>query len=305
MQLDLFRSPLTDPARNLALEEQLFRARSGEQAHVLLYRNAPCVVIGRNQNPWVECDVEWLTKRGVPLLRRASGGGAVWHDLGNLNISFILPRRAYDPDLFLDVVLAGLQALGISARRCDRRSLWIGDRKIAGSAFMLTGRSAMIHACILIAADLDLLRRSLASPKRGLQGRFIESTPAHVLNLTDVQPGLAPQQVEEALVAACQEELSAHETPLSAGSGTDSLLDKYRSWDWTYGRTAEFEHHVGDALLRVKRGRITEATPIGLGSRLRDCRYDRKAVATALGPEQAKLWSRLLEEIAPAAAGRC
>ncbi|MBT7164575.1 MAG: lipoate--protein ligase LplA, partial [Victivallales bacterium] len=64
MRFDLLRSPLTDPAENLALEEHLFRARSGEQAHVLLYRNAPCVVIGRNQNPWVECDVEWLTKRG-------------------------------------------------------------------------------------------------------------------------------------------------------------------------------------------------------------------------------------------------
>jgi len=301
MQLDLFRSPLTDPAKNLALEEQLFRARAGEQAHVLLYRNAPCVVIGRNQNPWVECDVEWLTERGIPLLRRASGGGAVWHDLGNLNISFILPRRAYDPDLFLDVVLVGLQALGISARRCERRSLWIGDRKVAGSAFMLTGRSAMIHACILVAADLDLLRRSLKPPKRGLQGRFIQSTPAHVLNLTDVRPGLAPQQVEDALANACQRELGAEQAPLERGTPGEPLLDKYRSWDWTYGRTAEFEHQVGDAVLRVKHGRIVEATPISLDGCLRDCPYDRNAIATALGPEQAKLWAHLLREVAPGA----
>ena len=295
MELALLRSPFTDPAQNLALEEALFRARTGSDATVLLYRNSPCVVIGRNQNPWVECDVSWLSANGIPLLRRASGGGAVWHDFGNLNISFILPRSAYEPERFLDVVLAGLRSLDLPASRCERRSLWLGERKIAGSAFMLTGQSAMVHACLLVDADLDRLRRALKAPERDLRGRFIHSVPAHVRNLADARPGLTVDELEVVLGQACCRLLDAREGRLEQLPHDEALLAKYRSWEWNYGRTADFEHHLGNAVLHVRHGHIAEAEPAELDEGLRDLAYDRDALAPVL----AKAWPSLLHQIPP------
>jgi lipoate-protein ligase A len=284
MEFRLLRSQLTDPVENLALEERVFRSRTGTQAIVLLYQNAPCVVIGRNQNPWLECDVEWLADHGTPLLRRISGGGAVWHDLGNLNISFILPRKEYVPERYLDVVLAALHELGFAARRCERRSLWLGDRKIAGSAFSLAGQSAIIHACLLVHADLDRLRRALRPPQWDLQGRFLPSVPAHVRNLASQSADLTVSVAEEAILAACRQHLPVTGQKLErlTGPADMELVAKYRSWAWTYGRTTEFEHHLDDTVLHVRHARIQSATPAWLGDALADCPYERSAVAQAL-----------------------
>jgi lipoate-protein ligase A len=304
MEVRLLRSQLTDPAENLALEEGLFRSRTGDQAMVLLYRNAPCVVIGRNQNPWQECDIEWLAGHGIPLLRRISGGGAVWHDLGNLNVSFILPRKEYVPERYLDVVLAALHELGFPARRCERRSLWLGDRKVAGSAFSLTGKSAIIHACLLVEADLGRLRASLKPPEWNLQGRFLPSVPAHVRNLADQRVDLDLATVEDAIVLACHRHFALAEPalePLTKPSAESSLSAKYRSWAWTYGRTAQFEHHLGGAVLHVKHARIDQATPEWLGTALANCPYDRPSIAAALaGVSEAREAFPLLDQIPPA-----
>jgi lipoate-protein ligase A len=302
MRSQFLHSHHTDPAGNLALEEHLFRSRQDEDAHILLYRNAPCVVIGRNQNPWTECDVGWLAEQGVPLLRRLSGGGTVWHDLGNLNISFILPRREYDPARFLNVVVTALHDLGIPARRCERQSLWVDDRKVAGSAFSLTGKSAIVHACLLVSADLPRLRRSLRPPNYDLQGRFIPSVPAHVRNLAESRPGLDCETLAEALFTACRRLLSVVnpavlELPADPPAG---LLAKYRSWEWTYGRTAEFRHVAGNSAITVKNGCIAEATPVETGSGLIGFRYEHDAACTALGEPCPLDWSAMLREIPPA-----
>lgn len=298
MQLRLLRSPSLDPVANLAQEEQLFRSRQGEQGYVLLYRNSPCVVIGRNQNPWIECDVQWLAEQHLPLLRRISGGGAVWHDPGNLNISFILPRKEYDPGRFLDVVVAGLGDLGLPVARCARQSLWVEDRKVAGSAFTLTGQSALIHACLLVDADLPRLRRSLHSPQHDLQGRFIHSVPAHVRNLAEIQSGLDVEAVAAALLAACLRLLPVPDPTVGQPDVETSpdALAKYRGWDWTYGRTAEFRQAVGDATLDMKHGCIAAAGPAELGDRLPGCRYDRSAVLAAL-QDRHESWAQLVQAI--------
>jgi lipoate-protein ligase A len=219
----------------------------------------------------------------------------VWHDFGNLNISFILPRSAYDPERFLDVVLAGLRSLHIPASRCERRSLWLGERKVAGSAFMLTGQSAMVHVCLLVDADLDRLRRALKAPGRDLRGRFIHSVPAHVRNLADAQPGLTVDALEVVLGQTCCRLLDAREGRQERLPQDEALLAKYRSWDWNYGRTADFEHHLGNAVLHVRHGRIAEAEPAELDEGLRDLAYDRDALAPVL----AEAWHSLLRQIPP------
>jgi lipoate-protein ligase A len=262
------------------------------------------VVIGRNQNPWIECDVGWLTRNGIPLLRRISGGGAVWHDLGNLNISFILPRKEYLPERFLDIVLHGLHSLGIAARRCERQSLWHGDRKIAGSAFTLTGKSAIVHACLLVDADLDRLRRSLRPPRHDLRGRFLPSVPAHVLNLSAVRQDLVMDEVQNALLLACQRALSVRpSTPRVCAQdtcGSSLATTKYGSWEWTYGRTAEFTHHSGEAFLTIKHGRIASAESGLPTPELIDLPYDRTTLDAVYPVRQRPTpLAQLLGEIPP------
>ncbi len=302
MRAQLLRSPLLDPAGNLALEEHLFRSRQDDDAHVLLYRNAPCVVVGRNQNPWTECDVRWLAEQGVPLLRRISGGGTVWHDPGNLNLSFIVPRKEYAPARYLDVAASALHDLGIPARRCERQSLWVGDRKVAGSAFSMTGKSAIVHACLLVDADLPRLRRSLQPPDHHIEGRFLPSVPAHVRNLAEIRPGLDCATLAEALLAACRRLLPGTDpaAPDSRLEPPAELLAKYRSWEWTYGRTAEFRHVADACAITVKNGCIAEATPADIGGRLIGCRYEHSAVDSALGEPCPKDWAAMLREIPPA-----
>lgn len=301
MRVQLLRSPRTDPAGNLALEEHLFRSRQDDDTHVLLYRNTPCVVVGRNQNPWTECDVGWLARQGIPLLRRISGGGTVWHDLGNLNLSFILPRREYDPARLLDVAVAALHDLSIPAHRCQRQSIWVGDRKVAGSAFTLTGKSAIVHACLLVEADLPRLRRALRVPDIDLHGRFIPSVPAHVRNLSEIRPGLDCETLSGALLDACRRLLPAV-NPLDHEIQTDLPAEfpaKYRSWNWTYGRTPAFRHATGTCALAVEKGRIAEAIPAESAERLLGCRYERTAIQTALGEPCPPAWNQLLREIPP------
>ena len=120
----------TDPAENAACEEQLFRMRPfDEEPRLLFYTNAPCVQYGRNQNPLCECNWQWCQENHIPVLQRVSGGGTVWHDLGNQNYAFILPRSDYSPDRILTLVVETLQDLGVTnARFCKRYSVWHDDK---------------------------------------------------------------------------------------------------------------------------------------------------------------------------------
>lgn len=158
--------PSTSPAENAAREEALFRARPfGHAPRLLFYTNTECVQCGRNQLPAAECDLEWCAAQRIPVLKRFSGGGTVWHDPGNLNYAFLLPRELYSPEKVLSLVVETLRDLGVSdARFCSRFSVWHGLWKISGSAFALSGPAALLHGCLPFTCDLERLRKALAAP---------------------------------------------------------------------------------------------------------------------------------------------
>ena len=203
--------PSTDPAENAAAEERLFRERPfPQEPRLLFYTNTECVQCGRNQDPPAECAVTLCAQQGVPVLKRISGGGTVFHDLGNQNYAFLLPRKDYDPAGILTLVIEALQRIGIAdARFCQRFSVWHGDFKISGSAFALSGPAALLHGCLPFTTNLDRLRQFL-TPERppDASGHAVASVVSPVANIAEVVP--SPADCRARFCAALAELAEAH-----------------------------------------------------------------------------------------------
>ncbi len=137
----IYLTDCIDPHTNLAMEDALLQSLPADTALLFLWQNRHTVVIGSGQNAWRECNTALLEKEGGTLARRSSGGGAVYHDLGNLNFSFIVPREDYDVDRQLHVVTDAVRRLGLAAEKSGRNDLLIDGRKFSGNAFRL-----LLHA---------------------------------------------------------------------------------------------------------------------------------------------------------------
>ncbi len=295
-----FVSPETDVYANLALEEWLFRQLPAAAAVLFFYRNDRAVVLGRNQNPWAECDLPFLATHGIPLARRLSGGGTVYVDPGVLNFCLIAPRHPDAPGRFAECTAAALRACGLSPTITPRRAVELAGHKISGNAFWLTARRALCHGTLLLDADLGLLERCLRSGLAGLAGTAVTSVRSRVGNLVDLAPGLAAADIATALAAAFAAELG--QTPAAslgaalrvpdAGDGFFAACrERQQSWEWQFGRTPAFTHTFAVALpvpapqvtLTVRDGRVADLAAEGpcpastldvLRACLVGCRYD-------------------------------
>lgn len=181
--MKILKSLSRDPERNLALEQHLLMERTED--FLLFYINSPAVVIGRNQSPEAEADLEWCRERGIPMLRRISGGGAVYHDGGNVNFSFITARDETSlPDAKpLEPVIAALASMGVAAMAGSRGELRTEDgRKISGTASCVRSLRQMFHGTLLFDADLGAMAKALAgNPLR--RGKKVASVPSETCNL--------------------------------------------------------------------------------------------------------------------------
>jgi lipoate---protein ligase len=266
-----------DPVFNIALEEWFFRNRPDDQTDLFLYGNPPSVIVGRNQNPWMECDLGYVGQRGIGFARRVSGGGAVYHDEGNLNVSVSMPRQAYDPSHVVGLVREALAALGIESAECERHALWVDGLKILGSAYALTGRSALSHVCVLVDSDLSELRRCLRPVTAGLTGKSTRSVPASVTDLASRCPGFDTAALQRTILAVFETHHGAAETrewstaDLGRTPGLGVLLAKHRGWEWVFGRTPSFAHDLGQVedgltsrmILEVKKGYVSGVSLAG------------------------------------------
>ena len=176
-RLALCRSLSTDPYRNLAVEELLNRYTYIEEDCCVLYlwQNQNTVVIGRNQNAWLECRTALLEEEGGRLARRLSGGGAVFHDLGNLNFTFLVPTADYDLDKQLRVIETACGLLGVRAERSGRNDVLAEGRKISGNAFYQSGGKSYHHGTLLVDVDMAKLGRYLSPPKAKLEAKGVSS----------------------------------------------------------------------------------------------------------------------------------
>lgn len=177
--LRLLLSDSYDPWFNLAVEESIFRQMPATQRVLFLWRNADTVVIGRAQNPWKECNTRRMEEDNVRLARRSSGGGAVFHDLGNTCFTFMAGKPEYDKTVSTNIVLTALNALGVAAEASGRNDLVVktaeGDRKVSGSAYRETMDRGFHHGTLLLNADLSRLANYLNPDKKKLQAKGITS----------------------------------------------------------------------------------------------------------------------------------
>lgn len=237
----IYLSQSVNPHENLAMEEAMLRGLPSGQAILFLWQNAHTVVIGAGQNAWRECDVRLLREEGGTLARRSSGGGAVYHDLGNLNFSFIVPRADYDVDRQLRVVMNAVRSLGLNAKKTGRNDLTVDGRKFSGNAFRLLSESALHHGTLLIASDSAKVARYLTPDQDKLKAKGVKSVSSRIVNLGTLSD-VTVEAMRDAMISAFRLEYGHAEIAQPTGLDFPEypvLLPRYRSWDWNYGSSPE------------------------------------------------------------------
>ena len=233
-----------DPYYNLALEEHLLKCVPEIGCILYLWQNEHTVVIGRNQNPWAECRTSLLQAESGRLARRLSGGGAVYHDLGNLNFTFLCKEESYDLEKQLSVIQKAVSYAGIDAYFSGRNDLLTDGRKFSGNAFYHSKGAAYHHGTLLVSSDLDRLQRYLSPPKAKLETKGIASVRSRVVNLTELSPTLTVDNMKQYMVQAFAEIYGAQPQALSLSDAEKAdilqLRQRYAGEEWLYGKQMPF-----------------------------------------------------------------
>ena len=237
-----YRSNSPCPWHNLAVEEHILMTLPPKTCVLYLYQNENTVVIGKNQNAWKECRTELLESESGKLARRISGGGAVYHDMGNLNFSFILDKEAYDLHRQLGVILSAVHALGISAEFSGRNDILSEGAKFSGNAFCYKKTGAFHHGTILIGADMTKLSRYLSVSKDKIASKGVDSVRSRVCNLQDRRPDVDVDMMVDALKKSFAKEYGAF-TPLEIDdtAAIDALEARNATWQWRLGSSPAFD----------------------------------------------------------------
>ena len=237
-------SDQTDPYYNLALEEHLLSRVPPGGVILYLWQNARTVVIGRNQNPWAECRTSLLQEEGGHLARRLSGGGAVYHDLGNLNFTFVCREEDYDLQKQLSVIRSACAAAGICAEFSGRNDLLADGKKFSGNAFYHGKGAAYHHGTLLIDTDMDRLGRYLSPPKAKLESKGVASVRSRVVNLKSLSPALTCEAMKSHMVTAFGAIYGNTPQPLLLSAADTQavmiLRERYQSEEWLFGKPMPF-----------------------------------------------------------------
>ena len=294
----------TDPFRNLALERYLLETVPEHSCLLYLWQNQHTVVIGRNQNCWQECKLQQLEQDGGVMVRRLSGGGAVYHDLGNLNFTFLIGKEDYDVSRQLDVILQALAQLGIAAQKSGRNDLTADGRKFSGNAFYESGGHCYHHGTLMMDVNREMLGQYLQVSASKLASKGVTSVQSRVVNLKELNPELTLNHLQQALVDAMQTVYGHQAQPYPQTWLDEEKIAAYeaqfRSDDWRFGQRLPFswetEHRFswGNFQLQCQAncGRIQQAVIysdamdanlIGLmAAQLTDCAFSSKAMVERL-----------------------
>jgi lipoate-protein ligase A len=269
-------SETLDPFWNLAAESVLLDLVESWGPILLLWRGARSVVIGKNQNPWQEVNLSALARDEGLLARRVTGGGAVFHDEGNLNYSYFCNRNEYDFHRVLQWVRDALASLGIEAEPYGKNGLGVGGRKMSGTAFCFRKNAVLHHGTLLIESDLDAMSEALSPGANSIETHAVASVPADVGNLREIQKSLTLIGVRESLIRTFASVHQGQEERLTVDDLEPEVMDaahlKFLSWEWRFGRTPGFRFRVewedeiadGGALFELRKGTVNAVDYRGL-----------------------------------------
>lgn len=251
----VYQTECINPFYNLAFEEwMLENANFTDTSCLFIWRSKPSVVLGRHQNAWLECNLGALQEKNVLLVRRQSGGGAVYHDLGNVNITFISSRTKYDRRSNLRFIVEALtqewKELNLSIN--ERDDVILNRKyKISGSSSKLGRHSAYHHCTLLYNANLNDIQSCLESKLKGVETKASASVRSMTKNLTEVAPHMTYLQIREVLTKLFFSDHSAEKgvqlvksevdpTDDNTFPGVNVIAAKLQSWDWIFGKSPKF-----------------------------------------------------------------
>jgi lipoate-protein ligase A len=252
----IVQSNSKDIYRNLAIEEYLMEHATEMGPVLFLWQSDCAVVLGKNQNPWRECRLDLMREESVPLARRISGGGTVYHDGGNLNYCIIVERTGYREEQAYELIFRSLKTFDIQAKKTGKSNLCADGLKFSGNAFCFRKGRALHHGTLLLQTDLERLNRYLGSMFDSIETHAICSVPAEVGNLN-----LTVEAVSATLVQTFQPLYTRDRLVFWTESDLDQdalqvLEQKHRSAAWQFGATPRFTINWEGQQIEVEKGRV-------------------------------------------------
>lgn len=242
--MKIYKTTVTDPYFNLASEQYLLDNEPDDV--FMLWRNERSVIIGRNQNAYAEINRKYVTDNGIAVVRRLTGGGAVFHDAGNINYSFIMKKggaRTLDFASFCAPVINALNSLGVPAELSGRNDLTVNGRKFSGSAQCVYNGRVLHHGTILFSADMSKMTNSLNADPEKMKSNGVKSVRARVCNLNEFLPDIDVLQLKDYLEKSVDGDVT--EFSPEQIKGIEKLKrEKYGTWEWNYGKSKTYEKTV-------------------------------------------------------------
>jgi lipoate---protein ligase len=238
-----------DPYFNLALEELLLK--NSKEEYFILYINSPSVIIGKHQSGHIEVNTKFVTENNIPVIRRISGGGTVYHDIGNLNFSFIRQSesgRQVDFRKYTKPVIDFLKQMGVDTRFEGKNDLKIDGLKISGNSEHIYGKRVLHHGTILFNTDLDMLRNCIRKEKTCYSSRAVASNPSTVINLIeklDCFRNIADLKTAmmNFILKRYSETLPYEISDIEILKAESIALSKYRTWEWNWAYGPEYSFY--------------------------------------------------------------
>ncbi|WP_458414408.1 lipoate--protein ligase [Schinkia sp. CFF1] len=298
---------ITDPRINLAIEEFAVKNLDIDETYLLFYINEPSIIIGKNQNTIEEINTKYVEDHGIHVVRRLSGGGAVYHDLGNLNFSFITKddgNSFHNFRKFTEPVVNALHKLGVNAELSGRNDILAEGRKISGNAQFSTRGRMFSHGTLMFDSNIDSVVSALNVKMDKIQSKGIKSVRSRVANIREfLTTAMTVEQFRELLLYHIfgSDEIPEYKLTDEDWIQIEKIADEhYRNWDWNYGKSPKFNMQrshrfpVGqiDVRLDVNKGIIENCKIFGdffgigeveeIAEKLKGIRYEKQAVTDVL-----------------------
>lgn len=269
---------ITDPTLNLAMEEYVLKNMPKDDSYFLFYINRPSIIIGKNQNTIEEVNQSYIDEQGIDVVRRISGGGAVYHDTGNLNFSFVTDddgNSFHNFQKFTEPIVEALKSLGVDAKLSGRNDIQVGEAKISGNAMVKVKDRMFSHGTLMLNSELDEVQNALKVNPAKIKSKGIRSVRSRVANISEfLDEPIDIDEFKEIILKSIFGETQVEEYKLTDEDWQkiEKLSnEKYRTWEWNYGRNPKynfereekFEKGFVQIKLDVKKGRIEHAKIFG------------------------------------------